>query len=437
MKVYYIKDVLEKSKGEDVEILGWVASKRELAKVIFLDLVDSSGSIQAVITAGSDLFFKVKEIVCESSVRVKGKLKSGERNAIEVEVEDIEVLGNVLSRVTPSPRSNFNIFERRFVQQFLSRRHLYLRNQKLMAVVKFRHIFFEIMRDWFREEGFIEFHAPILTELLLYDDRSSAFSLTFFDREVFLTQCTAFYLESAVHAFEKIYCINPSFRAEKSKGKRYLAEYWHIKSEIAFADIENIICFVENMISYLVRQSKERAKKELETLKIDIDVNKLTRIPYPRITYDKALERLQKVGIKKEWGKSLSDSDEMELCKEFNSPFWITGMPCVTEPFPYRVDSSNSKITKTADLVATDGFGELLGVAEKIWQPEEIIQRMKEKGKDVDGMYKWYLELRQFGSVPHSGFGMGVERMIRWLLRLNHVRDAIPFPRLFNRRPNP
>jgi asparaginyl-tRNA synthetase len=305
-----------------------------------------------------------------------------------------------------------------------------------MAIIKFRYELIEIIRQWFRKEGFVEIHAPILTQLPLYDD-DTLFSLNFFGQKVFLTQCVAFYLESAVHAFERVYSISPSFRAEKSKGRKHLAEFWHVKAEIAFADLEEIINFVENMLSYVIRKIWVEAKELMEILEIRTDLSILTKIPYPRITYSDALIRLRAMGIEREWGRSLTDNDLSSLSKTFDTPFWITGNPRNIEPFPYKIDPANTHIVKVADLIAPDGFGELCGVAEKIWKIHELDERMKEKGKDTDKRYEWYRELRQFGSVPHSGFGIGIERMIRWLLRLNHVRDAIPFPRLFGRMPNP
>ncbi|PIV19954.1 MAG: hypothetical protein COZ69_04385 [Deltaproteobacteria bacterium CG_4_8_14_3_um_filter_45_9] len=438
MKSYYIKDIFDKMEvGQIVEILGWVASKRNMGKIVFLDLADSTGKIQATVSKGidSNIFLKARELAPESSVRVEGVVKKL-RKSKEIEVKVIELICDASPHVVPQPRSSFDIFDKKLVDLILTKRHLYLRNERLMAVLKFRHKLIEIFREWFRKEGFIEIHAPILTQLPLYDD-DTLFSLDFFGERIFLTQCVAFYLESAVCAFEKVYNINPSFRAEKSRGKRYLAEFWHIKAEIAFADFNDIIAFTEGMISYVIRRIRAESKDELKILKVDIEESRLTKTPYPRITYDEALNSLKAMNTIKEWGKSLSDMDVSSLSKAFDTPFWVTGNPRRIEAFPYKIDPSNTQLTKTADLIATEGFGELLGVAEKIWQRNELLERMKEKGKDSDERYRWYLELRQFGSIPHSGFGMGIERLIRWLLRLGHVRDAIPFPRLFRRHPNP
>lgn len=440
MKKLYVNDILEKAEvGQEITLLGWIRSKRDLGGIIFLDLVDSTGSIQIIVRkdAGPSILHTAQEIAPESSVRIKGMITHRPRKEEkEVEAKEIEILGDVSLSLSPSPRTKFDIFDPRFVNISLEKRHLYLRNEKLMAVFRFRHIFMGIIHDWFRRQGFIEINAPVLTQLPLYED-NTAFGLDFFGNKVFLTQCVAFYLEAAVHAFEKVYHIGPSFRAEKSTGKRHLAEYWHVKAEIAFADLEDIIRFTEDMISYIVHWTMKEARGELEVLKVARDVSRLTTIPYPRITYDEAKRRLKRKGFKKEWGKSLSAAEEANLSQDFATPFWVTGLPRSIEPFPYVIDPSNPRVTKTADLIASEGFGELVGVAEKIWQPNELLERMQEKGKDADGRYNWYYELRQFGSVPHSGLGMGVERVIRWLLKLNHVRDAIAFPRLFGRVPYP
>ncbi len=435
MKNTYIKDILTKPvQGKKIEIFGWIASKRKSSKICFLDLVDSTGKIQVTIPHESEYYSKVKDIKPESSVKITGIIRLN-NSKVELEMKELEMIGPVSIDISPKPRSNSHVFEKKHLDSFLSNRHLYIRNEKVMSVLKFRYILIEIIRKWFRTNNFIEVAAPILTQVALYDDESSAFNLDFFGKKVFLTQCAAFHLESAVHAFEKVFFINPSFRAEKSKSKRHLAEYWHIKGEIAFADFEDIIQFVEKMFEYIITRIQIEAEEELNTLKINLDSKKLKKVPYARITYKEALERLKKSGVEKKYGKSLSERDEAVLGREFDSLFWITHMPCNIEPFPY-VKSDDSRVTKTADLIAPDGFGELLGVAEKIWKPEELLKNMKDHDKNND-RYRWYLELRQIGSIPHSGFGVGLERLIRWFLKLDHVRDAIPFPRMFGRNPNP
>jgi asparaginyl-tRNA synthetase len=438
MKKVYIKDLLNNSElGAEKEILGWVASKRQGSKSLFVDLVDSTGRIQAVFNVMSACGTRAKAIPAESSVRVEGKVKEGRAGALEIEATNIEILGPGAQRISPRPRSRFDVFDPRLVNRVLSRRHMYVRNDKMSAVLKFRSALFHAFREWFRAHTFFEVHCPVITELPLYEDPGTTFHLDYFGRGALLTQCVAFYLESAVHALERVYSASPSFRAEESSGKRYLAEYWHIKAEVAFASLEDIIGLVENMVPYVLGRLNIDARSELESLGARIDAEGHSSVPYPRISYSDAVRALQGMGINKQFGRSLSEDDETCLSKEFNTPFWITGMPRAVEPFPYRIDPTDQLVTITADLVAPNGYGEILGAAEKIWESKELLERMAEKGLVADKKYAWYAELRESGSVPHSGFGMGVERMIRWLLRLNHVRDAIAFPRLHRRRPSP
>ena len=438
MKKLYIADILVNTNGQQVEILGWVKSIREHGGVVFFDLIDSTGEIQIVANKSTQYILPSNLVISpESSVKIKGVVKQQDgKTSKEIDASEIELIGLASLDISPRPRTNFDIFSPALADYNLHKRHLVLRNEKMMATLKFRHIFFKIVHDWFREQSFIEIHAPVLTQIPLYEE-SSAFKVDFFGTKVFLTQCVAFYLESAVHAFEKVYNLGPSFRAEKSRGKRHLAEYWHVKAEIAFADLEDIMHFVESMTAYISSRIAIDAKKELEFLGVSIDTASITNIPYPRITYDEAIAKLKDKGFGVEWGKSLGNDEETSLSEEYTTPFWITGLPRSIEPFPYAISPSNINVTKTADLIAPSGFGELLGVAEKIWQPEELAERMKEKGRDGDNALKWYSELRQYGSVPHSGLGMGAERFMRWLLQLGHVRDVIPFPRMFRRPPYP
>lgn len=292
------------------------------------------------------------------------------------------------------------------------------------------------IRGWFDKRGFVEIPAPILTPVNLYEDKS-AMEIKIKNEKVFLTQCVGFYLEAAVHAFEKVYNIGPSFRAEETHSPRHLMEYWHIKSEIAFADLEDIIKLVETLIKDLTLEMKkiENINSLVVGKIICLDGQKK---PYPRITYSEAVDYLRTQGLEVKFGKSLGAKGEVVLSKKFkNTPFWIMGMPRKTEPFPYVIDSTDSKVTRTADLIASKGFGEILGVAEKISDIETLKIRMKEKGKLNDPRYKWIEEIHQSGCVPHSAMGMGVERLVRWLLGIPHVKDAIPFPRLFRRKVYP
>lgn len=439
MKNRTIIDVLENAKvGQQVELLGWVKSKRAHRDLLFIDLVDSTGTIQVVITKDAGTTFSEAEAIApESSIMVKGEVRQGDGVRIsEISAQEIQLIGGVSITLSPRPRESFDVFDPRYTDLTLGKRHLYIRNEKLRAALKVRHTFFGIVHNWFRKSGFVEVHGPVIGQAPLYDDKS-AFSLDFFGHEVFLNQCVAFYLESAVQAFEKVYNIGPSFRAEESKSRRHLAEYWHIKAEIAFADFEDVINVAEELTAHIVRTLATESIEEFGIIGSTVDATQLGRIPYPRITYEEAIHMLRSDGVNSEFGESFGTSETTQLCQHFNTPFWITGIPRTIEPFPYVVDPADSRITKTADLIATGGYGELLGIAEKIYQSGPLEERMKEKGKDRDERYRWYTELNRLGNVPHSGFGMGAERTLAWLMQLSHVRDAIPFPRLFNRSPYP
>lgn len=436
-----IEDVLTRSEpGDYVETVGWIQSMRCYGRILFIDLVDYSETIQVVARKdmlGQEAFDHAIRIPAESSVKISGTVTvHPKRNETQIACTSIEVIGIASLNLSPRPRSKFDILAPRYASLLLNKRHLFLRNQKVTAIMRFRHVFLKALREWFQEQGCVEFTAPILTESLLYDD-STAFSVDFFGHKTFLTQCVAFYLEAALSAFGKVYNIGPSFRAEPSRGRRHIAEYWHVKAEIAFASRDDIMRFTENMVFYVARKVKEEASMELNVLGAAIDLD-LMEPPYPRISYYEAVDKLNKKGQSMEFGKSLSDEDQRVLSLDYDTPFFVVGLPSSVEAFPYVVDSSDNQVTRTADLFAPEGYGELLGTAEKIVDPDELERRFKEKGKGPQlERYQWYFELRKYGCVPHAGFGMGVERVIRWMLKLPHVRDAIPFPRMYRRRPYP
>ncbi len=370
------------------------------------------------------------------SVKIQGILtKASSSNENEIIIKGFQVIGQACLNLEPHPREDFNIFDSRYVDYVLRKRHLFLRNKRLMAVIRAKHIMLRGIRDWFDNQGFVEIDTPILTQTTLYDDKS-AFSIEFFGTPAFLSQCASFYLEAAVYAFEKVYTITPAFRAEPSRNPRHNPEFWHVKGQIAFSDLEDIIGFIEGMVYAISNYVNKKSKNELDMLNATINIDKL-KPPYPRITYDSALEILENKGIKLDWGKNIGADEEKVLSEEFETPFFVTYLPTTVEPFPYKLKTLNPEITMTADLLVP-GYGEILGVAEFIYKSDELIQRMKETKKHEEmKRFEWYYELKQYGSIPHAGFGIGVERLLRWLLKLNHVRDAFPFPRLYHRIPYP
>ncbi len=435
MKKQYVSDLHQRlDVDQNVVLYGWVKARRIHGRIVFIDVVDSTGTIQAVFEKGQCpdvVFVMAKGLTLESSVKVQGQLRA---RGIQREIVAccLDVISQASIAVDPHVRDPIDIFDPAIQEQLLGHRHFYLRNEKVMAILKFRHLLMGLVHQWFRSQGYTEITAPVLTAVPLYDDRS-AIGLTVDNQSIFLTQCVGFYLEWAVHAFEKVYNIGPSFRGEESRSKRHLMEYWHIKAEMAFADLEDVIATVESLISFVSVACHEQGGDLAKTLGRSICRDGVST-PYPRITYAEAVESLKRDGVDFQFGKSLGSDEEELLSRQFKQPFWIVGVPRTIEPFPYVVDPNDPRVTRTADLIATNGYGELLGVAEKIQDLSMLDERLAEKGKLGNPLYEWMRDLRKFGCVPHVGFGLGVERFIRWLIDIPHVRDTIPFPRTFRRK---
>jgi len=429
MKELYIKDLKDRIYT-NVELFGWISSKREHKNNCFLDLVDSTGKVQVVCTKSDGEHCKK-----EQSVRILGKVVEN-KGSFEVIAESIEILGDVKLPFTlsPSPRDNFDIFADKYVDYVQKNRHLFVRNPRVIAALKARAIVMRAVHDWFDSKGFFEVTAPILTPVLLYDTETGI-PVTVNDQDIFLTQCVGFYLEAAVHALEKVYNIGPSFRGAESISKRHLTEYWHIKAEQAFCSFDEFFDVVEDLVSSITLKVKSDPECEaiVEALGTGGFCDDALNKPFPRITYTEAVELLKNNGYNVEFGKSINDIGEDFLANYFKSPVWITYNARNIEGFPYKITGENDELTMTADLIATRGFGEILGIAEKIESREELEMRLKEKGKDTNLQYEWFKEIRDFGTVQHCGLGMGLERLIRWLFQLPHVREAAAFPRSMGR----
>jgi asparaginyl-tRNA synthetase len=437
MKDFFIKNTF--NADNITSLSGWIKSKRAGKQVLFFDLSDSTGCIQLVFDKeilGEKLFDKAKKITIESAIEISGKTQTNENNNKEILVTEFTVISIAAKYYTPELRSDFDIFDNKYTDYILSNRHLYIRNPKLMAIQKFRNLLLYHIRNWFFENNFIEIAAPVLTNTTLYNAESTAIPVNLRRQSVFLSQCAGYYLEAASMAFERVYNISPSFRAEESKSKRHLIEYWHIKAELTFGNMEDIINIVETIIKYLIEKFQQ--EKEIDdifkTLNTEFCLDGL-KTPYPRISYEAAVKLLQENGCDIKFGESIgSEKEEKILFEKFHSPLWLVNMPRSVEPFPYVIDEKDNRVTKTADLVASNLYGELLGVAEKIYDIEMLNERFREKKLDKDERYEWIRDVHQTGCVPHIAFGMGVERLIRWLMNIPHVRDAHPFPRVFDKK---
>lgn len=437
MKKIFINDLLQTILlNQEVHILGWVKNKRIHKNVIFLDVCDSTGVIQVVIEKDfiqQHNFDLAVELKIESSISITGILSENKKctNQREVLVRNLCLVGGVSIDISPYLHADFDIFDERLTENLLKYRHLYIRNPKIMAILQFRNLLKKILREWFEDNNFMELDAPILVPVPLYEG-STAISVKIREENVFLSQCAGFYLEASVHAFEKVYNMGPSFRGEESRSKRHLIEYWHIKAELAWGNREDIIKIIEDIFVYISDQLKQKSGDLLKILGKELCLDGL-KVPFPRLNYRDAITFLQKEGVSIEFGVSLGSEEEEILSRQYNSPFWIVGIPRVIEPFPYCIDQSDTELAMVADLIANNGCGELLGVAEKISNLEMLNTRMAEKKKESNLNYDFVKNVHQVGCVPHIAFGMGLERLMRWFLNVPHVRDCIPFPRVVRR----
>lgn len=433
LKQLYVRDLLNQVStpdGEHVELLGWIKSRRHHGRLTFIDVTDSTGTIQVVVSKsllGEESFGTAKAVPMESAIRVAGTMKTTQSGQREISANTFAVISIDTLGLQPQPRVGFDIFDTKMAGHIIANKAVYLREPHYMAILKFRAKVMKVVREWFEINGFMEFDAPILVLAPLYDD-STAMKVNVHGQDAFLTQCAGFFLEAATMAFERVYNMGPSFRGEESRSKRHLKEYWHIKAEMAFGDRDDIITIVEELLSFLHVRLPEECGQEMEFLGATLRPSDF-QTPFPRITYEDAVTHVRSQGSDTVLGLGISSKDEEELAKLYDGPFWVMGIPRNVEPFPYVIDEENPTVTKVADLIAPRGYGELCGVAEKIFNPMMLDERMEEKGKLGDERYDFVVDVHKAACVPHIAFGMGLERLLRWLIDIPHVRDTIPFPR--------
>ncbi len=426
MKKYIsIQEAMDKGKGE-VSIRGWVYRERGSSKIKFIVLRDATNIIQCVIVKQDigDKKFKIADKVqIEASMTLTGEIKKDDRapTGYEILVKDFEVIGE---------SDKYPITKDQSIEFLADKRHLWLRSRKMTAVMKIRSTIFGAIDEYFKKEGFYEYHSPIFQSVQC-EGGSTLFEVKYFDKkDVFLAQTWQLYAEPAIFALEKIYTIAPSFRAEKSKTSRHLTEYWHAEMEVAWATFEDIQNYGEALIKHVVKSVLEKNKAELEILGRDIKkLNPVVKKPFVRMTYDEALKILKnKCKMDVEWGKDLRTIEEDKLSKLYDIPLIITNYPKKVKAFYMKEDADNPKVVHGFDFIAPEGYGEVIGGSERESDIKEIIKRLKEEGEDPNE-YEFYLDTRRYGSVPHGGFGMGVERIIAWICGLDSIRDSIPFPR--------
>lgn len=414
-----ISEALKKGKGS-VKLRGWVYRERKTKNKVFIVLRDSTGLIQCVVSSESKAWDNAQKLLIESSIELTGQLKKDKRaiTGFEVHVEELRIV---------QLAERFPITKDQSTEFLLDNRHLWIRSQKMTNILKIRHTVFKTIREFFEKQKYFEFTPPIITPNAC-EGGSTLFEVKYYDNKTYLTQTWQLYAEAAIFSLEKIYCISPCFRAEKSKTSRHLSEFWMAEVETAWQNFEELIKQAENFVSYVVQKVVKTNKKELEALGQDVNKLKNCKTPFPKITYDEALRILEEDGIKISWGKDLRTIEEDKLMKHFTKPLIVTNYPKETMAFYKPSDPKNKKTALCFDMIAPDGYGEIIGGSQRSLDIEEMKKKLKKEGEKLEN-YEWYFDLRRYGSVPHAGFGMGVERLIAWICKLDNIKEAIPFPR--------
>jgi asparaginyl-tRNA synthetase len=426
-----------KHEGEPVTIRGWLYNLRESGKLLFPQFRDGSGIIQGVVPKNAvtpDVFDAVKTLTQESSVIVEGKVRADKRapGGYELDVQNVQVVQRV-------PESDpYPITPKEHGTDFLmEHRHLWVRSQRQAAILRVRAEIIKTARDFFDDRGFTLTDPPIITPAAC-EGTTTLFPVDYFDEQAYLTQSGQLYAEATAMALGKVYSFGPTFRAEKSKTRRHLTEFWMVEPEVAYATLDDVMELAEGLISFIVKRCLERRRTDLQT--IGRDISKLEKIepPFPRISYDEAVKNLQEgfakgaLEAKFEWGGDLGSPDETYLSAQFEKPVMVHRYPAKVKAFYMEPDPQRPELALCVDVLAPEGYGEIIGGSQRMASHELLLQRIHEHGLP-ESAFKWYLDLRKFGSVPHGGFGMGIERAVAWICGLEHVRETIPFPRMLYR----
>jgi asparaginyl-tRNA synthetase len=426
-----------KHEGQSVTIRGWLYNLRESGKLLFPQFRDGSGVIQGVVPKNAvspQVFDAIKTLTQESSVIVEGKVRADKRahGGYELDVANVRVI----QRVPES--SPYPITPKEHGTDFLmEHRHLWVRSQRQAAILRVRAEIIKAARDFFDEHGFTLTDPPIITPAAC-EGTSTLFPVDYFDEQAFLTQSGQLYVEATAMALGKVYSFGPTFRAEKSKTRRHLTEFWMVEPEVAYAELDDVMDLAEGLISFIVKRCLDKRRVDFET--IGRDISKLEKIeaPFPRISYDDAVKNLQEghakgaLESKFEWGGDLGSPDETYLSAQFDKPVMVHRYPAKVKAFYMEPDPQRPELALCVDVLAPEGYGEIIGGSQRMASHELLLQRIREHGLP-EASFQWYLDLRKFGSVPHGGFGMGIERVVAWICGLEHVRETIPFPRMLYR----
>lgn len=433
MPYTYINEI-GRHAGEEVTLRGWLFNKRSSGKLGFLEIRDGSGMIQGVVSkkdVAESTWAGVETVTQESSIIVTGIPREHPKRpgVFEIDIKSLEIVQ--LTQDYPiSPKEHG-------VDFLMDHRHLWLRSRRQHAILRVRHEVIRAVRDFFDNQGFVLCDTPIFTPAAC-EGTSTLFEVNYFDEKAYLTQSGQLYNEATAAAFGKAYCFGPTFRAEKSKTRRHLTEFWMVEPEVAYARLDDIMVLAENFLSYVVGRVLENRREELEQL--ERNTSKLEAIvpPFPRLQYDDAVRILQEAHEKGEvenrfeWGGDLGSPDETYLSALYDRPVMVHRYPAAIKAFYMEPDPARNDLALCVDVLAPEGYGEVIGGGERMSSHELLLQRIGEHNLPPEA-FDWYLDLRKYGSVPHAGFGMGIERCVAWVCGLEHVRETIPFPRMLNR----
>lgn len=428
MEIIRINDI-KNYNGKEVEIKGWLYNKRSSGSIKFLIIRDGTGFIQATLLKSEikeELFNKIDTINYESSMKIVGLVREEKRapSGYEILIKNVEIISIA--------EDNYPISLKEHGVGFLmDYRHLWLRSPRQNAILRIRAEIIKSIRNFLDQNGFILIDSPILTPAAC-EGTTTLFETDYFEDKAYLTQSGQLYNEASAMAFGKVYCFGPTFRAEKSKTRRHLMEFWMVEPEAAYVDLEENNKIQENMVTYMVKQVLENNKRELDLLERDLSKLEIIKVPFLRISYDEAIEILKKDGSKIEWGDDFGGEDETILSKKYEKPIFIHRYPIKCKAFYMKPDPQRPEVALCADLLAPEGYGEIIGGGQRIDDYNLLANQIKEHNLPRE-KYEWYLDLRRYGSVPHSGFGLGIERTVAWICGLNHIRETIPFPRMLNK----
>ena len=433
---------IAKHAGQTVTLQGWVYARTDKGRLQFLQVRDGTGILQCVVfhkEVAPEMFDAARQLTQESAVVLTGTVRADERapgtpGGFELGVTELHVV-QLAGEYPISPKEHG-------VEFLMDRRHLWIRSARQWAVLRVRATIMRAIREWLDSHGYLEMTTPIITPNAA-EGTSTLFELDYFGKTSYLAQTGQLYNEANIGAFGRVYCFGPTFRAEKSKTRRHLTEFWMVEPEVAYCDLDGLLQIEEQFVSHIVQTCLRERAAELRVLERDLTLLSKVHPPFPRITYDDAVQRLQKLAaetsdpelaaqLTMEWGGDFGAPHETALAAQFEQPVFVTHYPTIVKAFYMTPMAGRPEVCNSADMLAPEGFGEIIGGSERIHEHDVLLARIQEHGLPAED-YAWYLDLRRFGSVPHAGFGLGVERTVAWICGLEHIREASPYPRMLQR----